>query len=204
MADYKLAAQFVASKVGKTGIAVTVDVYRLGTSGAVASNQNATELGLGVYVYTHADATDGDYFGIFKTADSTVDQQQIGSWAALEIPRLDAAVSSRLADADWVTGLASILAAIAGIPALVWSVASRTLTMTAAQVQAALTGSTLTITNRVTFSQEISNLTIPATWSKIFVTFKKSRDYPDAAAALQWVVSNPSRRKYRRYCGLCR
>ena len=101
--------------------------------------------------------------------------------------------SLSVADKDKLDGIApGATANSPDAPAAVWAWASRTLTMTAAQVQAALTGSILTVTNRVTFSQQISNLTIPATWSKIFVTFKKSRDYPDAAAALQWVVSNPA------------
>jgi hypothetical protein len=147
----------------------------------LATAQATTALAnmVGAYVYEYTGANDLDPIGRFLTADATVDEADLYSYTPSRIYRLDASISS-------------VLTAIAGIPALVWSVASRTLTMTAAQVLAALTGSILTITNRVTFSQEISNLTIPATWSKIFVTFKKSRDYPDAASALQWVVSNPA------------
>ena len=43
MADYKFYAFFIASKTGKTGLTVTVDVY--GPGGAEASNQAATEIG---------------------------------------------------------------------------------------------------------------------------------------------------------------
>jgi hypothetical protein len=211
MPDYKVFGFFTATKTGKTGLTVTVDV-RNPAGALVVNNQAATEIGGGVYSYTHTTATEADYLAVFKTADTTVDAQHVPALAAVEIPRLDAAVSSRSSHsaADvWavttrtLTSFGSLVADIwsyvtrtitggGGSAADVWSYNTRTLTMTAAQALAALTGSTLTITNRVTFSQEISNLTIPATWSKIYLTFKKSRDYPDAAAALQWVVSSPA------------
>ena len=46
MADYKFYAFFTASKVGKTSLTVTVDVY--GPGGVEASNQTATEIGGGL------------------------------------------------------------------------------------------------------------------------------------------------------------
>jgi hypothetical protein len=194
MPTVKFAIQVFDKTTGapKNGITVTASVGRAGVSGAVATGLTMIDLGFGGFFFLSYNAdVEGDWFLMPASAATDIEPLR-GAWAAVEIPRIDAAVSSRLADADWTSGLASILAAISGVGTVVWSHITRTLTMTAAQVQAALTGSTLAITNRVTFSQEISNLTIPATWSKIFVTFKKSRDYPDAAAALQWVVSNPA------------
>jgi len=101
MADYIAGAQFVASKLGKTGISVTVDVYS--SAGAlVANNQAATEVGGGIYRYTYASATPDNYWFNFKTADTTVDAQQIGAVALEVLPRLDATISSRstLAQSD--------------------------------------------------------------------------------------------------------
>ena len=75
MTDYTFYGYFIASKVGKTGLTVTVDVY--GPGGVEASDQSATEIGGGLYSYTHTDATPGDYLALFKTTDITVDYQQI-------------------------------------------------------------------------------------------------------------------------------
>jgi hypothetical protein len=101
MADYRFYSFFVASKVGKTGLTVTVDAYS--TAGAkVVDNQAATEVGGGVYSYTYTTATADDYLAIFKTADTDVDAQHISALASEEIPFIDAAISSRstLAQAD--------------------------------------------------------------------------------------------------------
>lgn len=76
----KFIAFFVATKVGKTGLAdVTVDVYN--PAGVeVVTAAAATVIGDGFYSYTLAlgsVATEGEYLAVFKTADATVDQQHI-------------------------------------------------------------------------------------------------------------------------------
>ena len=71
-------AHYVASKAGKTGLVVTVDVYR--DAVAVVTGAAATEVGGGLYAYTLAGAstaTPGAYAAVFKTADATVDQQHV-------------------------------------------------------------------------------------------------------------------------------
>lgn len=76
----QLTAFFVESKVGKTGLTVTVDVYRNGVK--IIDNQPATEQAGGLYSYDLAGASNnaaGRYTGIFKTATTTVDQQQVPS-----------------------------------------------------------------------------------------------------------------------------
>lgn len=102
----KFAAFFVASKVGKTGLTVTVDVWRPdGTQ--IITGGSATELGGGLYTYTLASGSvtsEGEYFAVFKTADATVDQQHIPAlWVIgrAGVENLDAAVSSRLASAGY-------------------------------------------------------------------------------------------------------
>jgi hypothetical protein len=80
-------AQFIASKQGKTGITVTIDVFlipkgNLGGKSQLVTGGSTTEIGDGVYGYSLAATstlTEGEYVGVFKTADATVDQQHIPS-----------------------------------------------------------------------------------------------------------------------------
>lgn len=74
----KFYAHFVESKVGKTGLTVTVDVYRNGVE--IVTAAAATEVGDGLYSYTLAAGSnnaEGEYIAIFKTATTTVDQREI-------------------------------------------------------------------------------------------------------------------------------
>ena len=76
----KFLAFFTASKTGKTGLTVTVDIYDpSGTK--ITDNQSATAIGGGLYSYTLSsnNSTEGEYAAIFKTTDSTVDAQHIPS-----------------------------------------------------------------------------------------------------------------------------
>lgn len=78
--DLPFTAFFVASKVGKAGLTVTVDVKRQGTT--VVTGASATDHGGGFYSYTLPAAyviLEGHYLAIFKTTDATVDQQHIPS-----------------------------------------------------------------------------------------------------------------------------
>ena len=103
-------AHFVASKTGKTGLTVTVDVWRITEAGVateVVSGGSATEIGDGLYRYglsavSVSDA--GEYVAVFKTADSTVDAQHIPAiWAVgrAGVENLDATVSTRLPAASY-------------------------------------------------------------------------------------------------------
>lgn len=100
-------AFFVANKTGKTGLTVTVDVYKNGA--AIVAAGAATEVGAGIYSRDLAGAsvdTEGYYLAVFKTADATVDQQHIPSlWVVGKggIENLDAAISSRAQAGDVMT-----------------------------------------------------------------------------------------------------
>ena len=93
-------AFFVASKVGKTGLTVTVDVYETTSGTPIVSGGSATEQAGGLYRYTlssgSVDAA-GAYIAVFKTSDTSVDQQHIPAiWVTdTELKNLDAAVSTR-------------------------------------------------------------------------------------------------------------
>lgn len=71
-------AHYTESKVGKTGLTVTVDVYR-GTT-QIVTDGAATEIGGGLYTYQLAAGSTGSaegYTAVFKTATTSVDQQHI-------------------------------------------------------------------------------------------------------------------------------
>jgi hypothetical protein len=102
VADLIFVGQFVASKAGKTGLTVIVDVDRYtmadGTRTALVTAGSATEGRRGLYHYrlASADLALYQYVATFITADTSVDQQEV---AALGLVVPDALVSSRLAPA---------------------------------------------------------------------------------------------------------
>lgn len=78
-------ALYIASKVGATGLTVTVDVYEK-AKGAAASKiltgQSATEIGDGLYSYDLASGSvtsEGEYIAVFKTADTSVDRRDMAA-----------------------------------------------------------------------------------------------------------------------------
>ena len=95
----KFLAFFTASKTGKTGLTVTVDLYDpSGTQ--IVTGGSATAIGGGLYSYTLStnNSAEGEYAAIFKTTDTTVDSQHIPSLWVLGragVENLDAAVSTR-------------------------------------------------------------------------------------------------------------
>ena len=97
MADLIFVGQFVASKVGATGLTVTVDIDRYtissGSRVALVTGGSATEGRRGLYHYrlASADLALYQYVCTFLTADTGVDQQEM---AALGLVVPDALVSS--------------------------------------------------------------------------------------------------------------
>lgn len=96
----KFVAFFTASKQGKTGLTVTVDLYDPSGS-QIVTGGSATAIGGGLYSYVLStnNSAEGEYAAIFKTTDSTVDSQHIPSLWVLGragVENLDATVSSRL------------------------------------------------------------------------------------------------------------
>lgn len=73
-----LYAQFTSNKLGKTGLTVELDIYRDGV--LILTDESASELGGGVYMYELGEEDElvaGQYVGIFKTTDATVDLKEI-------------------------------------------------------------------------------------------------------------------------------
>ena len=97
----KFVAFYTASKTGKTGLTVTIDIYDPSGS-QIVTGGSATAIGGGLYSYTLStnNSAEGEYAAIFKTTDATVDSQHIPSLWVLGragVENLDATVSSRLA-----------------------------------------------------------------------------------------------------------
>jgi len=112
----KFLAFFTASKTGKTGLTVTIDIYNPSGTQIVTAGR-ATALGGGLYSYTLStdNSSEGEYAAIFKTTDSTVDSQHIPSLWVLGragVENLDAATSSRLASASYTAPANSDIVAI--------------------------------------------------------------------------------------------
>jgi hypothetical protein len=112
----KFLAFFTASKTGKTGLTVTIDIYNPSGTQIVTAG-SATALGGGLYAYTLStdNSSEGEYAAIFKTTDSTVDAQHIPSLWVLGragVENLDATTSSRLASSGYTAPANSDISAI--------------------------------------------------------------------------------------------
>ena len=101
---------YTSGKIGRTGLAPTVDVYRIGTNGAsvqVVTAGASTEIGTsGLYRYglsSGLNTVEGEYLAMFRTSDTTVDARDIAAvWAVGKagLEDLDAAISTRATPAD--------------------------------------------------------------------------------------------------------
>jgi hypothetical protein len=112
----KFLAFYTASKQGKTGLTVTVDIYNPSGTQIVTAG-SATALGGGLYSYTLTsnNSAEGEYAAIFKTTDATVDAQHIPSLWVLGragVENLDAATSTRLPSSSYTAPANSDIAAI--------------------------------------------------------------------------------------------
>lgn len=79
-------AYYVESKVGKTGLTVTVDIWKKVPGSAaseIVTGASATEVGDGLYGYELAaasnDANRATYTAVFKTATTSVDRQELAA-----------------------------------------------------------------------------------------------------------------------------
>jgi hypothetical protein len=126
-------------------------------------------------------------------------------------PPNSAGVTTILADYARRTGDYSTVAAVAALQANVttiltdyarrtgdyptaaeiWAYVTRTLTQSGATVVAAVVGTSLNVVKYLTFTGTLTGLTIPATWTKVYLTVKSITDSLDTAAQLQIVESNP-------------
>ena len=100
MTDYLSLGFFTVAGVGKASLTVTVDAYKISDNSKVVDNQAGTEVAGGLYKYLYQTDTPDNYAFVFKTADTTVDQQHVAGYVPIQLPRIDAAVSSRAEPGD--------------------------------------------------------------------------------------------------------
>lgn len=156
---------FTASKQGKTGLTVAVDVYNGSTGALLAADQAATEIGGGLYKLSY-NSTAVDLLAKAKTTDSSVDLQHVAALVSNEQQLIDAAISTRATSAS------------------VWAYAVRTLTQTAATIAAALAGSEITAWRGDTLRVSLTGLGNLSGRSKLWFCVKRSRNDSDSAAVL--------------------
>jgi hypothetical protein len=97
MIDYTFYAWYSALKVGKTGLAVTVDVRD--QSGALIVNDGAvTEYGGGLYRFIHSSPISSDFTAVFKTEDEDVDAKHIPALFSVQMARMDSSISGLISD----------------------------------------------------------------------------------------------------------
>ena len=73
----------------------------------------------------------------------------------------------------------------------VWGYGTRSLTLDGGASGRGSRRERVVVTSGVTFAGTISNLTIPTTWTKVYLTAKTSAQQDDSIALLQIVESNP-------------
>lgn len=190
MADYNFYGFYVATKTGKTGLTVTCTVY--GPGGVEANAQSATEVGGGLYKYTHTDAVAGDYIAVFATADATVDAQHVPALATKQLSAyIDAAVSGVPASV-WAVATSTLTVAgtigkyIMDLIAGVWAYATRTLTAATVNVSTTSTGAALSQVRGDDWSISLTGLGAMTGYTKAWMTVKRSASNDDSAAILQW------------------
>jgi len=95
-------AFFTEGGEGKTGLSPTITVYKDTSGTPEVDDQAMTELADGFYHYAQTPATEGFRVAVAKTTDTGVDQKHVPAIMLIGkagVERLDAAVSSRAADA---------------------------------------------------------------------------------------------------------
>lgn len=151
--------------------------------------------------------TSAAQMGELSTLNAAGVRSAVGLAAAnLDTQLGDLPTAAENADATWdellaghavagSTGEALTNAGAAATPpteAEIWAYATRTLTQTAAQVVAAVAGSSLSVVKHVDFSASLTGLTISALWTKIWFTIKSDKSADDDEAKIQIAESNPA------------
>lgn len=186
-------AHYIASKVGSTGLTVTVDVWEVardGTATEIVSGGSATEIGDGLYRYLLAagsvDAA-AEYIATFKTSDGTVDQRDIPAIWVIDRPTY----ADNIMSAIWSEALpGTYTSAQAGgilgrVVANVWSYIVRTLTQAADSLQDIIDGATVTRKRGDYWSVSRTGLGDISGRTALYVTMKSAYDNTDAKATLK-------------------
>jgi hypothetical protein len=194
-------ASFTASKVGKTGLTVTVDVHRVtrssGASSEVVTAAAMAEIGDGVYSYrlASADLTLYDYVAIAKTADTSVDQQNLaalwtnyatGAAIAGDAMTLSAgAVTAAAIATDAIDSDALAATATAEIAAAAWAYATRTLTASSSGADITTETGHISRKRGDTWGISITGLGALTGYTSLWFTIKTDPSHVDSASIVQ-------------------
>ncbi len=204
-------AHYIDTKVGKTGLTVTIDVWEVqrdGTATEVVTGGSATEVGDGLYRYILvAGSVDepAEYIAVFKTADTDVDQRDIPAIWVIDRPLF----ADNIVTAVWAaatrtltsfgtlvtdmwdetlpgTHITTSAGGILGrLVASVWSYITRTLTQSADSLQDVIDGATVSRKRGDYWSVSRTGLGDISGRTSLLVTLKTGYDKTDAQATLQ-------------------
>jgi hypothetical protein len=192
----------VSSRLAPTVAARTLDVTATGTAGIDWGNIENPLTAVTLSNSRVGYITDVDR--VAALTDDAISASTITNGAFTEAKFATDAISAAAVSAAAVTKITT------GIPAAVWSYATRTLssfgtlladiwayaqrtlTQTAAQVAAVLSGADITATIAATLTVTLTGLSISTTRTKILLTAKRRTEQADSTALLQVLVSNPA------------
>ena len=176
MADYKFYAFFTASRVGKAGLTVTADVYRSTDDVKVVSAAAVNEIAGGLYSYAYTSATPADYVAVFKTADTTVDMQEIAALVPQQLP-------ATAQTGEYSTALTAIQADVSSLAteATQLQILGRLSSNPLPQLLVSVAGSTISDIRGNDWAISISGVTLTG---KIQFAIKKSDSLPDSLSEI--------------------
>jgi hypothetical protein len=174
-----------------TGLTLTAELRNAdGTAAAGLTTTNLAEVAAGSGSYTWTGTLPDNHRGYIRFLDGATFKAQVPVDPA-EVERVDVKVSTRsshsAADAAtsvWAAGTRT-LTSFGTLVADIWAYASRTLTLTAAQIAAILTGSSLIFERGDTWTISLTGLGSLAGRSKLWFTLKSQHSHTDAQSLVQ-------------------
>ena len=176
------------------------------TAAAIATNaidadalaaDAVTEIGTGISVSAptvedidaQLTASHGD--GSWLTAEGFATPTNVSDGTATVVASIGA-LNNLSATQVWAAGTRTLTSGAAPTATEIWQNPTRTLTSPApgSTTPPAISGTTLAIKKAVSFDVDVTGMTIPSNWEKIYWTVKANTSQADSAAVLQVVITN--------------
>lgn len=156
-----------------------------------------TEIGTGISVSAptvedidaQLTASHGD--GSWLTAEGFATPTNVSDSTATVVASIGA-LNNLSATQVWAAGTRTLTSGSAPTTTEIWTAATRTLTSPTpgSTTPPAVSGTTLSIKKAVSFDVDVTGMTIPANWTKIYWTVKTNTSVADSGAVLQVVITN--------------
>lgn len=156
-----------------------------------------TEIGTGISVSAptvedidaQLTASHGD--GSWLTAEGFATPTNVSDGTATVVASIGA-LNNLSATQVWAAGTRTLTSGSAPTTTEIWTAATRTLTSPTpgSTTPPAVSGTTLSIKKAVSFDVDVTGMTIPANWTKIYWTVKTNTSVADSDAVLQVVITN--------------